>query len=132
MHEMTRVFLYSLPIVSEGDFVSSELSGGNGMSASKTSSTDSPSVTPVTPTEFLQSSSSLSSDEEQATNAFLSVVNPWRLGRGCEPLSWASAVKFLMARKFHVERALVLYQQHELMRIREGLDSFDAREDPLK
>jgi hypothetical protein len=27
-----------------------------------------------------------------------------------------SAVKFLMARKFNVDRALVLYQQHEIMR----------------
>ena len=31
-------------------------------------------------------------------------------------LPWPSAVKFLMARKFNVERALVLYQQHEIMR----------------
>ena len=35
-------------------------------------------------------------------------------------MPWASAVKFLMARKFNVERALMLYQQHEIMRIRQG------------
>ena len=49
-----------------------------------------------------------------------------------EPLPWASAVKFLMARKFHVDRALALYQQHELMRIREGLTVFDPASSPLK
>ena len=31
-------------------------------------------------------------------------------------LSRSSALKFLMARKFNVDRALVLYQQHEIMR----------------
>merc|ERR1719500_1713366 len=40
-------------------------------------------------------------------------------------LPWSSAVKFLMARKFNVDRALVLYQQHEIMRLREGLTFFD-------
>ena len=37
-----------------------------------------------------------------------------------------------MARKFHVDRALALYQQHELMRIREGLTVFDPASSPLK
>ncbi len=36
-----------------------------------------------------------------------------------------------MARKFHVDRALALYQQHELMRVREGLDTFDIGRSPL-
>jgi tyrosine-protein phosphatase non-receptor type 9 len=36
-----------------------------------------------------------------------------------------------MARKFDVERSLVLYQQHELMRLREGLTVFDSSADPL-
>ena len=66
-------------------------------------------------------------------------------------LPWASAVKFLMARKFNVDRALVLYQQHEIMRsvaslvthqgwslihslfrIREGLTFFDHSSGPLQ
>jgi len=76
--------------------------------------------------------SSLSDEEEGAAQAFLSVVNPWRSARGYEPLPWSSAVKFLMARKFNVERALALYQQHELMRIREGLAVFDPLQSPLK
>ena len=86
----------------------------------------------ATPVEFLQASCELSAHEEDSTHAFLAVVNPWRATRGYEPLSWASAVKFLMARKFHVDRALQLYQQHELMRIREGLTVFDANSSPLK
>lgn len=52
--------------------------------------------------------------------------------RGYEPLSWNSAIKFLMARKFHVERSLALYQQHELMRVREGLTTFDPHAAPLR
>ncbi len=78
----------------------------------------------------------LSTTEESAARAFLSVVNPWRSTRGYAPLPWRSAVKFLMARKFHVERALALYQQHELMRVREGLAALEvaaatAAEPPL-
>jgi len=92
-----------------------------------------PSPTALTPTDFhLRPGSALSDDEERATHAFLAVVNPWRSARGYEPLPWSSAVKFLMARKFHVERALSLYQQHELMRIREGLAIFDPTQSPLK
>merc|ERR1719330_1294864 len=47
-------------------------------------------------------------------------------------LPWSSAVKFLMARKFNVDRALVLYQQHEIMRLREGLTFFDHNGGPLQ
>ncbi len=95
----------------------------------------------ATPTEFLHrwrqdgdgdGACALTREEEAAARAFLSVVNPWRSARGYEPLPWNSAVKFLMARKFHVERALVLYQQHELMRLREGLSSFDPLRAPLE
>ena len=37
-----------------------------------------------------------------------------------------------MARKFAVDRALYLYQQHELMRIREKLTTINVEETPLK
>ena len=73
----------------------------------------------------------LSTAEEGAAHEFLSVVNEWRSTRGYDPLSWASAVKFLMARKFNVDCSLGLYQQHELMRIREGLTVFDPTQSPL-
>lgn len=42
------------------------------------------------------------------------------------------AVKFLFARKFDVERAIALYQQHEVTRQREGLSNFDPKVEPLK
>ena len=58
----------------------------------------------------------LTQEEEAATTRFLENVNKWRASREMKDLSWSSAVKFLMARKFNVERALVLYQQHEIMR----------------
>jgi len=74
----------------------------------------------------------LSLEEEVATTKFLENVNKWRAARELTELSWSSAVKFLMARKFNVERALVLYQQHEIMRIREGLTYFDHSSGPLQ
>eukprot|EP00092_Neocalanus_flemingeri_P001562 GFUD01001664.1.p1 GENE.GFUD01001664.1~~GFUD01001664.1.p1 ORF type:complete len:742 (+),score=116.54 GFUD01001664.1:253-2478(+) len=74
----------------------------------------------------------LSLEEEMATTKFLENVNKWRAARELTELSWSSAVKFLMARKFNVERALVLYQQHEIMRIREGLTYFDHSSGPLQ
>lgn len=74
----------------------------------------------------------LSTEEEAATKKFLENVNKWRSARQLEELPWPSAVKFLMARKFNVERALVLYQQHEIMRIREGLTYFDHSSGPLQ
>jgi len=74
----------------------------------------------------------LTSEEEAATKKFLENVNNWRSAQKHEALPWSSAVKFLMARKFNVDRALVLYQQHEIMRIREGLTYFDHSSGPLQ
>jgi len=74
----------------------------------------------------------LTTEEEEATKKFLENVNKWRSARELEELPWASAVKFLMARKFNVDRALVLYHQHEIMRIREGLTYFDHSSGPLQ
>ena len=59
-------------------------------------------------------------------------MNKARTERGSGPLSWASAIKFLMARKFDVSRALTLYQQHEETRIREGLARFEPALEPLR
>lgn len=42
------------------------------------------------------------------------------------------AVKFLLARKFDVSRAIILYEQHEEARIRDGLYDFDPRSEKLK
>ena len=87
----------------------------------------------ATPTEFLQTSD-LTPDEESLTHEFLHLVNTWRTTRGFGPLQYSNAVKFLMARKFNIDRALALYQQHELMRLRESLISttIDPDSNPLK
>jgi len=74
----------------------------------------------------------LSTEETSATEQFLENVNKWRSARKLTQLSWTHAIKFLMARKFNVERALILYQQHEIMRIREGLTYFDPKSGPLQ
>lgn len=75
----------------------------------------------------------LNSDEEEALDLFMAHVNSWRRARSFAPLSRESAIKFLMARKFAVDRALALYQQHELMRIREKLTAIPIEDaDELK
>ena len=48
------------------------------------------------------------------------------------PVSWTTAVKFLFARKFDVNRAVVLFDQHEQTRQREGLTNFDPKQEPLR
>lgn len=47
-------------------------------------------------------------------------------------ISRQSAVKFLWARKFDVARAVVLHEQHEETRQREGLFGFNCAVEPLK
>lgn len=75
---------------------------------------------------------SLSSQEEQLVKEFMKVVNEQRLSHSAGPLTWNAAVKFMMARKFDVRRALSLYEAHEMTRYREGLCTFDPTTDPLK
>ena len=74
----------------------------------------------------------LSEDEEESVAMFMSHVNTWRRARSFAPLSRESSVKFLMARKFAVDRAITLYRQHELMRLREKLISINPNESPLQ
>lgn len=50
----------------------------------------------------------------QAIRIFLSEVNEERSKCGQSPVGTATAVKFLMARKFDVSRALVLYRAHQV------------------
>ncbi|VVC96967.1 unnamed protein product [Leptidea sinapis] len=70
----------------------------------------------------------LSPDQElqcvtlQATKAFLDALS--ESGAGC--VSRATALKFLLARKFDVARAHTLWRQHDATRRREGLPSRDA------
>ena len=74
----------------------------------------------------------LSEDEEEAVALFMGHVNSWRQARSFAPLSRESSVKFLMARKFTVDRAIGLYRQHELMRLREKLFTINPNESPLQ
>jgi len=69
---------------------------------------------------------------KQATKEFVEQVNELRRARNVGPLSWNTAVKFLMARKFDVSRAVSLYEQHEATRQREGLSHLDPDIDPLR
>jgi hypothetical protein len=47
-------------------------------------------------------------------------------------VSWTTAVKFLVARKFDVARAVSLFEQNEAIRRAEGLMNFDPTKEPLK
>ncbi|KAG5340014.1 PTN9 phosphatase, partial [Acromyrmex charruanus] len=67
----------------------------------------------------------------QATKEFIEAVNRCRAGRRAGPVSWSTAVKFLAARKFEVQRALALYEQHEATRRREGLAVLHPTQEPL-
>ncbi|KAF5287706.1 hypothetical protein FQA39_LY15806 [Lamprigera yunnana] len=74
----------------------------------------------------------LTAEQEVATKNFIEVVNKVRFRRKLGPVSWSTAVRFLIARKFDVVRAVALFEQHELTRQREGLINFDPANDPLK
>ncbi|XP_028043721.1 tyrosine-protein phosphatase non-receptor type 9 isoform X1 [Bombyx mandarina] len=64
----------------------------------------------------------------RATKTFLNELS--ETGAGC--VSRATAIKFLLARKFDVGRAHALWRQHEATRRREGLNKFEPFEVPLK
>lgn len=58
---------------------------------------------------------------KQATKQFLEEINKWTVQYNVSPLSWNVAVKFLMARKFDVLRAIELFHAY---RVRgSGIDS---------
>ncbi|KAG1664437.1 Tyrosine-protein phosphatase non-receptor type 9 [Nymphon striatum] len=65
------------------------------------------------------------------TKQFIELVNELRSKRNTGPIAWNSAVKFLMARKFDVRRAVALYEAHERTRYREGLSRLDPTKEPL-
>ncbi|KAJ8944897.1 hypothetical protein NQ318_012706 [Aromia moschata] len=67
----------------------------------------------------------------EATKEFLEKVNA-KYRRKIGPVAWSMAVRFLYARKFDVVRALVLFDQHEMTRQREGLCRFDPLQEPLQ
>uniref|UniRef100_A0A3B4D6X7 Tyrosine-protein phosphatase non-receptor type 9 n=1 Tax=Pygocentrus nattereri TaxID=42514 RepID=A0A3B4D6X7_PYGNA len=74
----------------------------------------------------------LSAEEEQATKQFLEEINKWTSQHGVSPLSWDVAVKFLMARKFDVLRAIELFHSYRETRLREGIVKLQPQEEPLR
>lgn len=71
--------------------------------------------------------------ESQTVTSFLKVVNDDIRGNGTEnPMSERTALKFLISRKFDIQRALQLYQMHEITRLREHLTNIDPNEPNLR
>lgn len=69
----------------------------------------------------------------QAVKQFIDLCN--NIGSTCTPrrnISQTTAVKFLYARKFDVPRAVSLYEQHEQIRLKEGLYNIDPDVEPLR
>lgn len=71
-------------------------------------------------------------EQEKILNDFLNVVNKSRVQNNEQLMRPKTACKFLMARKFDLNRSLELYKSHETIRFREGLVKFDPLQDPLK
>lgn len=72
-------------------------------------------------------------DEKAAAASFLSIVNEVIRGNeSVNPMSEKTALKFLISRKFNVQRAIQLYQMHEVTRLREGLTQIDPNDEDLK
>ena len=63
---------------------------------------------------------------------FIDLINSSRTDPNRKAVTPNTAVKFLFARKFDIPRAVVLYDQHELTRQREGLYNFEPMLDPLR
>ncbi|XP_043379736.1 tyrosine-protein phosphatase non-receptor type 9 isoform X2 [Chelonia mydas] len=68
----------------------------------------------------------------QATKQFLEEINKWTVQYNVSPLSWNVAVKFLMARKFDVLRAIELFHSYRETRLKEGIVKLKPHEEPLR
>ncbi|KFV96885.1 Tyrosine-protein phosphatase non-receptor type 9, partial [Fulmarus glacialis] len=68
----------------------------------------------------------------QATKQFLEEINKWTGQYNVSPLSWNVAVKFLMARKFDVLRAIELFHSYRETRLKEGIGKLKPHEEPLR
>ncbi|KAM9183358.1 tyrosine-protein phosphatase non-receptor type 9 isoform 2-T2 [Dugong dugon] len=74
----------------------------------------------------------LTPEEELATKQFLEEINKWTVQYNVSPLSWNVAVKFLMARKFDVLRAIELFHSYRETRRKEGIVKLKPHEEPLR
>ncbi|XP_075620268.1 tyrosine-protein phosphatase non-receptor type 9 isoform X1 [Balearica regulorum gibbericeps] len=68
----------------------------------------------------------------RATKQFLEEINKWTGQYNVSPLSWNVAVKFLMARKFDVLRAIELFHSYRETRLKEGIVKLKPHEEPLR
>ncbi|XP_035274174.1 tyrosine-protein phosphatase non-receptor type 9-like [Anguilla anguilla] len=73
----------------------------------------------------------LTSQEELAVEEFLAELRALE-EPGVVLVSQSTAVKFLIARKFDVSRAIDLFQAYKNTRIREGIFNIDPDEEPLR
>ncbi|KAL0601626.1 Tyrosine-protein phosphatase non-receptor type 9 [Plecturocebus cupreus] len=69
---------------------------------------------------------------DRATKQFLEEINKWTIQYNVSPLSWNVAVKFLMARKFDVLRAIELFHSYRETRRKEGIVKLKPHEEPLR
>ncbi|KFM67547.1 Tyrosine-protein phosphatase non-receptor type 9, partial [Stegodyphus mimosarum] len=76
----------------------------------------------------------LTEAEEEAVQEFIAIVKELQLHNNGDRKSFnkSSAVKFMMARKFDICRAVALFESHEVTRRREGLVRFDPTSEVLR
>ncbi|XP_046373644.1 tyrosine-protein phosphatase non-receptor type 9-like isoform X2 [Haliotis rufescens] len=75
---------------------------------------------------------SLSQEEEKVVQHFLDEVNRQRVFKQQGQVTWNDGVKFLMARKFDLKRAIDLFISHEGVREREDLVNIDPSDKYLQ
>ncbi|XP_042910680.1 tyrosine-protein phosphatase non-receptor type 9 isoform X2 [Parasteatoda tepidariorum] len=76
----------------------------------------------------------LTEAEETAVKEFIAIIKELHLHSNGDKKTWnkSTAIKFMMARKFDICRAVALFESHEVMRRREGLIRFDPTSDTLR
>uniref|UniRef100_A0A3B4VJ94 Tyrosine-protein phosphatase non-receptor type 9 n=1 Tax=Seriola dumerili TaxID=41447 RepID=A0A3B4VJ94_SERDU len=74
----------------------------------------------------------LTAQEQLAVEEFLSEVRSREQPHSAGLVSQPTAVKFLMARKFDVSRAIDLFQAYKNTRIKEGIININPDEEPLR
>ncbi|XP_062865132.1 tyrosine-protein phosphatase non-receptor type 9 isoform X2 [Trichomycterus rosablanca] len=74
----------------------------------------------------------LTTQEEVAVEEFLAALRCREHSQNAALVSQITAVKFLMARKFDVSRAVDLFQAYKNTRIKEGIFNINPNEEPLR
>uniref|UniRef100_A0A672RQT9 Tyrosine-protein phosphatase non-receptor type 9 n=1 Tax=Sinocyclocheilus grahami TaxID=75366 RepID=A0A672RQT9_SINGR len=74
----------------------------------------------------------LTTQEEVAVEEFLAELRCREQSQNADLVSQMTAVKFLVARKFDVSRAIDLFQAYKNTRIKEGIYNINPNEEPLR